>query len=459
MDQKRPFGNNQIGVPNAQLLLPFVANITTSNGKPVPNGEEVTFTARSPSNADVTAYLSNTSDTTGSVGYPGMVRTFLTLGDEVGVYTVTAQYEQEQITFEAETVTPVSVLGMNDNYKPLSGDGQIIQDPSLVLASVSDQRDGITHVLGAYLSGDTSPTAPVSILEETSEGSGLLMPITPSLIPVYLPPDFSGIEYASSDYAKNLMPGQLDIPSAPGSDFSDSEKFNSSSVMGDQLVWGDTISRGVAKSPNGPPTTTVFTMTRQFLKDGGYNTLATHVLSPASPLLAATDQADFLYISTHGYHQANAMATVDGYFTPADVANGEWKRDLDMVIISGCSVLDVTGHKKGGSNLSPGRKWAQTGPCNLLGYEGRAPGDRGVGGAIGAPYYVLENWMFWIEFAFESPAFAWLDANEDEIARNRNCWSACAINACESPKTVLHFEGTYQNPRLVLVEEDDWAGQ
>src|SRR5437667_9022322 len=92
--------------------------------------------------------------------------------------------------------------------------------------------------------------------------------------------------------------------------------------------------------------------------------------------------ADCLYISTEGHHISGLLDAPSGSFGPGDT---DWKMEPgpSLVIISGCSVLDVTGDKMTGItapsygpfqvNLAPGRKWAKAGPCLLLGYEGKAP--------------------------------------------------------------------------------------
>lgn len=468
-DTMRMAGNNQIGVPNEQLLLPFIARITTASGKPVANGEMVTFSARSPSGADIAANLSNSSDTTGSFGYAGLVRTFLALGGETGVYTVTAHYGDQQVTFEAETVTPISILGVDDSYRPLANGGQIIQDPGFVLVSVSGQRQGITHVLGGYLSGDISQDAPVTTMEETSAGSGVFVPMIRPPRP-QVPANWGLLNYASADLVTDWN----------ASYWGDSDEFDTR--MRSFGVW-DCASKGRARStlvtpPSSetlpgywpPSLSDPYPFDHSFLKAAGLVQLPTRVLGDSlsvSPVLVVPDQANVFYVSTHGYHGLNALVTKSGDpdFSPADLAGGEWRRGLTYVIIAGCSVLDVTGHKTG-SQLAPGRKWATTGPRTFLGYEYKAPVDRYThrfgGHSDAGPKQVVQQFLFY----WENPdswrpdeLYSWMYANRENIGVHDNCRNACAINAWSDPKYVLHLVGTGNTPSVVAVQEDLWAGE
>jgi len=132
-------GNNQIGVSNEQMPLPFAARITTGSGKPFPYGEPVTFTARSPSGIDISSQLSNNSDATGNSGAPGLVQTYLTPTDETGVYTVTVHHNTEEISFNSEVVSGVALSFANDNYAPLP-QGGLVEDTCYLTITVSGQN-------------------------------------------------------------------------------------------------------------------------------------------------------------------------------------------------------------------------------------------------------------------------------------------------------------------------------
>lgn len=143
------------------------------------------------------------------------------------------------------------------------------------------------------------------------------------------------------------------------------------------------------------------------------------------------EQADWLYVSVHGWHSANGHYpsgcievvdevqiggdTIHDYVLPEEV---EWRSDLNVVIIAGCSVLDINDYNKvyGGSTDSPGERWEATGPEVLLGYNASGPRDRGIGDAIASEWVATQASVGKIE--------AWARAN-----RNRKAWNACAIHA------------------------------
>jgi len=467
VDPIRLMGNNQIGIPNGELLLPFTADITALvRNRSAAWGQEVTFTARSPSGADITANLWNVSDWTGSSGFLGIVSTFLTLGNETGVYTVTAHYGGNDVTFEAETVTPLSVTGTDENYAPGPG----IEDPSRQLVSVSGQRPNITHVLGADLSNGQGM---ITGYAETAPGSGMFAPDTPPLPPS--PSQSPGFvtKYASADYTKDFR-----------SYWDDSDEFELDFLQADLSDWGfldPKESRGSARSPyrhlvwNGeawdpgdfPRPPGWIDMTKHFLKVAGYNAIQSTVLGMTTYQFIP-DQAHVLYISTHGYHDGNTLVTQDGLFSPLET---DWGKGLSMVVIAGCSVLDVTGSKPRwagtqSANIAPGRKWAATGPCVLLGYEESAPIDRFLswnGFSDAGPKQVVSQWIFSMEFELASPIYAWMYANwYYQQSVHKNCHNATAIHACSTPKKAYHLIGnlgaTFLSS-LQEVPESQWKGQ
>ncbi len=87
------------------------------------------------------------------------------------------------------------------------------------------------------------------------------------------------------------------------------------------------------------------------------------------------NQADYFYFSGHGSH---ATGVLQGGFSATDVI-GYWDKDLECVIISGCSVLDINDYNNNydgeAHTRSPGKEWEGTGPAVLLGYNYYAPTD------------------------------------------------------------------------------------
>lgn len=137
---------------------------------------------------------------------------------------------------------------------------------------------------------------------------------------------------------------------------------------------------------------------------------------------------------------------------PQDV---RWSNGLNIVIIAGCSVLDVNDyndHYNGTQhNDSPGKRWATTGPAYLLGYNFSGPSDRGGGADIArraAAYLHI------------SPLTAWHVANEEKRA-----WNACAIETRQEsghPYKYYHYfdtDGAFGKTWRALwttVPESDW---
>jgi len=153
------------------------------------------------------------------------------------------------------------------------------------------------------------------------------------------------------------------------------------------------------------------------------------------------EQADWLYLSVHGMHSQGEhhghtypsgviiLPEENGqpsYITPEEV---DWKKDLEVVIIGGCSVLDINDYNNNYPNAdvtaptshtdSPGKRWEQTGPDYLLGYAWGGPADKHGGSDIIAKWVELVKSM--------AKTDAWRDANKDGRS-----WNACAIKAGEA---------------------------
>lgn len=131
---------------------------------------------------------------------------------------------------------------------------------------------------------------------------------------------------------------------------------------------------------------------------------------------------------------------------PSMVAN-YWTRDLDCVILAGCSVLDINDYNNnfGGSGhlASPGKKWCETGVGTLLGYCGRAPADsNNVSSAI------ITSWIS--QRGALGDIDAWMKANADNRA-----WNACAI---ENDEKYVYFKIVFRgiHKRLKEVKKENW---
>jgi hypothetical protein len=426
-------GDNQVGQANQQLPIPFVVYLTNTNGTPVANGSNVTFTATSPSGSDITSSLSNSSDATGNNGFAGQAQTYLTLGSATGTYTVVAHCGATNFEFHAEPVTVLSIQFTDGTYQSGSlSSNEVIGDVANIRATTSGGSTNVPRVIGVKLTSDENSSGIVISLGETAPGSGVfigsahtekLQPTGSSSLSLPSPnPNPAGgnskddgvTEFASADDAIGS-----------GSNFSDSDTF-------DDRMTGWT-SRGKARAPLPIPQGAVL-LTKSFMKAAGLQ-----LIEVIHGTLVTTNyfvnQADFLYFSGHGYHDENYLDLTAGEFRPGELAGGEWKKDLEIVILAGCSVLDVTGDKWPGNSNRPGKAWAKLGPTYLLGYEAAAPSDDS-----GAPSEIIGTWYDWWSFLYDygDPIPAWEYANE-----NSSAWNASAIDCSVSPKVAWHFTGIY----------------
>lgn len=226
--------------------------------------------------------------------------------------------------------------------------------------------------------------------------------VTNGLVPAQ---DEDGIDEKSS-YDIGNLPG-ASLPNET-SDTTDSEAFLALSYQ----------FRGKANADlthdldSAPP---VSRLSPSFFKAAGCEIVQAGYFEKESKKRQVMNQADYFYYSGHGSH---ATGNLTGGFAPEAVTNW-WTRDLRCVILAGCSVLDINDYNfnhKGGDHLaSPGKRWAQTGPDVLLGFNGKAPGDRG-----GAPARMMTAWV--ANRQSLGDIGAWMKAAADNHA-----WNACAI--------------------------------
>jgi hypothetical protein len=440
-------GDNQVGQANLQLLLPFVVYLTNTNGTPVANGSNVTFTASSPSGSNVTSSLSNTSDSTGNNGFAGQAQTYLTLGSETGTWKVVAHCGAIDFEFHAEPVTFVSVQFSDGTYQSGSlSSNEVIGDVANIRVTTSGGSTNVPRVVGVKLTSDDNSSGIVVALGETATGAGVFtgsahtdklqsgsfslfstIPATNSN-PVGGNAKDDGVpEYASGDNATES-----------GSNFNDSNAFDSG--MDSSLF----VPRGKARLPQPVPAGTI-EYTKSFMKAAGLRGIQL-ILGTMVTTNFFESQADVLYYSGHGFHDVNLLGLPPVSFGPGDVAGGEWKKDLEIAIFAGCSVLDVTNDKLAGP-AKPGKAWAKTGPTYFLGYEGSAPGDAG-----GAPTTIIQQWHDeWdLVYSFGDPIPAWASANNDASA-----WNSSALDCSVNPKVAWHWTGTFIHT-WTSVPESSW---
>lgn len=159
------------------------------------------------------------------------------------------------------------------------------------------------------------------------------------------------------------------------------------------------------------------------------------------------NQADIIYVSGHGSHFDGTVYGAGYDLIPGDIGNN-WNYDVDMVILSACSVLDI-GNKNfklwtsdravgcnvptGHNNCNPGLKWASVnGPKIFLGYNHTAPKDEsGVSKEV-----VKRFFLYYKDGDLQSAIEAWRKAHPVKKSMTRNTWvkmkgpDAAMYNAC-----------------------------
>ncbi|GAA5131063.1 Ig-like domain-containing protein [Luteolibacter yonseiensis] len=155
---------------------------------------------------------------------------------------------------------------------------------------------------------------------------------------------------------------------------------------------------------------------------GGAVYLQVQMINTRSKRRLYRNQADILYLSSHGMSVDGSIASV----LPGTV---DWKDDLEVVIFAGCSVLDINDYNGNydntgdgvtepgpTANVFSGEQWAASGPKRLLGYNYKAPLD-----TQGTPA-IISSWF--ANRTASGDIGAWKIANENSSGRN-----ACAIDA------------------------------
>ena len=156
------------------------------------------------------------------------------------------------------------------------------------------------------------------------------------------------------------------------------------------------------------------------------------------------NQADILYYSGHGFHK---IALLDDY--GPSVFTNRWNRDLNCLVVSGCSILDVNDYNNNFALdpedhvASPGKLWENVGPNVMLGYNYYAPADDG-----GVPARVAHAWV--MRRGLLGDVDAWMEAN----AVNR-AWNACAI---VKGQKYVYFEKVLWGfmKRKKEIQKEDW---
>lgn len=322
--------------------------------------------------------------------------------------------EGKVATISVYAVTDVAICEPNDQFWPEMDESQVLLDDEVLRVKIRispaiDTIDRCRDVLGSNIVVKTSDTCPQGVCipfaadDIVNSSTNSEIRLSKSLEQLRL----WGLLPLQNEDAVNEM-SWLDVPETSEQNLSDSTEFSSLGYA----FRGKAI---VASDPNLEGSPPVSQRSRSFLKAAGCEIILASYGNVDSEKRQIMNQADYFYYSGHGSHYAN---TIQGNFSPLDVS-GYWNRDLDVVIIAGCSVLDINdynSHYEGSEHgLSPGMAWEQAGPSVLLGYNYYAPSD-----ASGAPASIMATWVD--NRAVMGDISAWMHANDNKNGRN-----ACAI--------------------------------
>ena len=227
-----------------------------------------------------------------------------------------------------------------------------------------------------------------------------------------------------------------------GSDLSDANAFLSLGAVRRGMATGEDMSLLYSTPP-------VSECSESFLKAAGCEIITAEygvaaICRAVSYRRQIMNQSDYFYYSGHGLHK---YALLDNY--PPSRFAGRWNKDMDCLIISGCSILDINDYNNNfifspeEHVASPGKLWETVGPTIMLGYNGEAPADGG-----GAPARIIQSWLANRLDMGDVPA--WLKANA-----NNRAWNACAI---VKGQKYVYFRSRYKGlfKDVVEVKKEDW---
>jgi hypothetical protein len=223
----------------------------------------------------------------------------------------------------------------------------------------------------------------------------------------------------------------IGAPSGATSNLSDGEAFDAE-LPGE--LRGRSTRQGTLYSepPNSP-------LHKSFVSAAGAEIITATFAGHESKRHQIGNQADVFYFSGHGQHSTGKLqVSADGESPVERIGASEvqWDQDLDIAIISGCSILDIKDFRVGGlkkfqswrrrftRDTSPGEQWVGTGPKIFLGYCWTAPTD-----SQGADH-IIRAWASLVRIGVH-PIQAWKQANDfNTMPRAIN---ACAINVSVTP--------------------------
>lgn len=242
-----------------------------------------------------------------------------------------------------------------------------------------------------------------------------------------------------------------------GSSRNDSDAFD---------VLAGLVPRGAARGGGMlTPTKLELPFSADFVRAGGVSFLEARVGDVHSAVYCPVQaQADEFYVSSHGRHGDGTLGNTSFSISVRSM-DVEWREDTDIVIVAGCSVLDINdynGHFHDDS--SPGIAWSSTGPRLFLGYNATAPLDehgllrRRYTARIVAEYFGNRR-------SGQGVPLSWLMGNQAQAyaAHNANHPGQRAYNSCaiqiQTPSmgsVYYYWDQLGVMPTVVAVPESSW---
>ena len=229
----------------------------------------------------------------------------------------------------------------------------------------------------------------------------------------------------------------MDIAETDGQSLSDSVAFSTLGYAFRGKATLDSLTNLESEPPNSAPSMT-------FMKAAGCEVVTATFGGRTSAKRQIMNQADVFYYSGHG---SGSTGELSGGITPGSIGSN-WGSDLNCVVIAGCSVLNIAGHRKrsfclstkfkrmvlGHQDKSVGALWEDKADILFLGYCYAAPLDDKGADEIALDFSTkVKGGMGFLQ--------AWKEANDRGIGRN-----ACAIDCTTSPHQFWYWDETSGSP-------------
>jgi hypothetical protein len=191
---------------------------------------------------------------------------------------------------------------------------------------------------------------------------------------------------------------------------------------------------------------------KSFMIAAGVELITAEIKGAESEKRQIENQADTFYFSGHGSIASGNLQIESGIIgTHLSASEVTWDKDLNVVIVAGCSVLGIGDFRyksfsfasrvfnygnlhSAGQIHSPGEGWENVGPDYLLGYAWAAPLDNQ--GAVDVINRYTSHGG--------NPIEAWSHANDPSVTPTAS--NACAIDTTTTPHEYWYWNETSGSP-------------